>query len=361
MAARPVSLDEIESLAIGAWILGTGGGGSPYLALLNMRRLYADGVLVELLDPLELGDEDLVAVVSSMGAPLVSQERLTDPRTIEKAVRLMEEHLGRRFAAVMSLEIGGSNAIQPFMAAARLGLPVVDGDSMGRAFPEAQMTSFAIHGLPMYPLTLADIRDNAVVVLRSESARWMERLSRSVAVAVGSTAGTCKAPRTGREIKDCAILYTTSKAIRLGQTVEAARRSHEDPVAAIVESEGGLLLFTGKIQDVERRTTEGFLRGTARLEGLDSDRGAVCELAFQNEFALAWIDGEPRATTPDLICVVDSVSGEAVGTEVLRYGQRVSVVVLPAPPILLTPKGLEHVGPRAFGYDLEFRSVFPTP
>jgi DUF917 family protein len=26
--------------------------------------------------------------------------------------------------------------------------------------------------------------------------------------------------------------------------------------------------------------------------------------------------------------------------------------------VLLTPKGLEHVGPRAFGYDLEFRSVF---
>ena len=50
--------------------------------------------------------------------------------------------------------------------------------------------------------------------------------------------------------------------------------------------------------------------------------------------------------------------GDAIGTETLRYGQRVSVIALPAPPILLTPKGLEHVGPRAFGYDLEFRSVF---
>jgi DUF917 family protein len=358
MPARPVSLDEIELLAIGAWILGTGGGGSPYLGLLNMRRLYAEGAVVELLDPLELADDDLVAVVSTMGAPLVSQERLSDPRTIEKAVRLMEEHLGRSFTAVMSLEIGGGNAIQPFMAAARLRIPVVDGDAMGRAFPEAQMTSFAIHGLPMYPLTLADVRDNAVVVLRSQDAWWMERLSRSVAVAVGSTAGTCKAPRSGREIRECAILHSTSKAIRLGRRVQEARRAHEDPVAAVVESEHGRLLFTGKIQDVERRTTAGFLRGTARVEGLDANRREVCELAFQNEFAVAWIDGEPRVTTPDLICVLDSVSGEAVGTEVLRYGQRVSVVALPAPPVLLTPKGLEHVGPRAFGYDLDFRSVF---
>ncbi len=70
------------------------------------------------------------------------------------------------------------------------------------------------------------------------------------------------------------------------------------------------------------------------------------------------LGGAPRVMTPDLICVMDAVSGDAIGTETLRYGQRVSVVALPAPPVLLTPKGLEHVGPRAFGYDLDFRSVF---
>ncbi|MBI1848487.1 MAG: DUF917 domain-containing protein [Candidatus Rokubacteria bacterium] len=358
MATRPVPLEAIESLAIGAWILGTGGGGSPYLGLLNMRQLYRRGVVVDLMDPMDLADDALVAVVSSMGAPLVGQERLTDPRTIERAVRMMEDYLGRRFEAVMSLEIGGGNAIQPFMAAAGLGLPVVDGDCMGRAFPEAQMTSFAIHDLPMFPLTLADVRDNAVIVARAESWKWMERLSRTACVAVGSVAGTCKAPRTGREVKACGILYSTSKAIRLGQTVQAARRAHHDPVAAVVEAEGGRLLFTGKIQDVARRTTEGFLRGTATVEGLEAWRGHVFSLAFQNEFAVGWLDGEPRVTTPDLICVLDTVSGDAIGTETLRYGQRVSVIALPAPAILLTPKGLEHVGPRAFGYDLDFRSVF---
>jgi hypothetical protein len=89
---RPVSAEEIESLAIGAWILGTGGGGSPYLALLNMRRLYAEGAVVSLMDPMDLADDDHVAVVSNMGAPLVGQERLTDPRTIARAVTMMEEY-----------------------------------------------------------------------------------------------------------------------------------------------------------------------------------------------------------------------------------------------------------------------------
>src|SRR2546426_6371967 len=287
---RPVAAEEIESLAIGAWILGTGGGGSPYLALLNMRRLYRDGVVVPLMDPMDLADDDLVAIVSNMGAPLVGQERLTDPRTIERAVRMMEEYLGRRFSAVMSLEIGGGNSIQPFMAAALCGLPVVDGDCMGRAFPEAQMTSFAIPDLPMYPLTLADVRDNAVIVARAESWKWMERLARPAGGAGGSIAATCKAPRTGKEVKECGILYSTSKAIRLGRTVQAARHAHRDPIEAIIEAEHGQLLFIGKIADVARRATEGFLRGRARIDGLGDCRGQRFELAFQNEFAVGWLD-----------------------------------------------------------------------
>jgi uncharacterized protein len=355
---RALTLPDIESLAIGAWILGTGGGGSPYHGLLNMRRLYRDGARIELVDAHDLADDDLVAVVSQMGAPLVGQERLSDPQTIARAVTMMEEYLGTTFRAVMAVEIGGSNAIQPLMAAALLGRPVVDADAMGRAFPEAQMTSFAIHELPMAPLTLVDIRDNAVIVPRAASWKWMERISRKVCVEVGSIAATCKAPRTGREVKQCAILGTTSKAIRIGEAVQAARRAHRDPVDAVLEAEGGVLLFGGKIQDVSRRTTEGFLRGRAVVEGLDRFKGQRFELAFQNEFAVGWLDGVPRVMTPDLICVMDAISGEAIGTETLRYGQRVRVIALPAPPVLLTPKGLEHVGPRAFGYDLDFATVF---
>ena len=73
---------------------------------------------------------------------------------------------------------------------------------------------------------------------------------------------------------------------------------------------------------------------------------------------MAWLDGKPIAMSPDLICVLDSVSGEAVGTETIRYGQRVTVIALPPPTVFLSPKGLQHVGPRAFGYDIEFKSVF---
>ncbi len=187
-----------------------------------------------------------------------------------------------------------------------LGLPVVDADAMGRAFPEAQMTSFAIHDLQMYPLTLVDVRDNAVIVARAASWKWMERISRKACVEVGSIASTCKAPRTGKEVKECGILYTTTKAIGIGQAVQAARRRTAIPIEAVLEAEGGKLLFSGKMHDIARRTTEGFLRGTATIDGLDAIPRPHLQLAFQNEFAVGWLDGAPRVMTPDLICVLDT-------------------------------------------------------
>ncbi len=358
---RQIQPDELEPLSIGAWILGAGGGGNPYHSYLNIRQLYQQGRQVTLMDPAVLADEAMVAVVSNMGAPLVGQERLSDPAFAAKPVRMMEEYLGRRFDAVMSLEIGGGNAIQPLLVAALMDIPVLDADTMGRAYPEAPMTSFAIGDLPSFPLALADIRDNEVIVSRTVDWQWMERISRKACTEVGSVAATCKAPRSGREVKEWGILYTVTKAINIGCAVMNARRRHDDPIEAVLQVECGKLLFRGKVVDVDRRTTEGFLRGIAQVEGLDEYRGHDFRVEFQNEFAIGLLDGEPAVMVPEIICLLDTVSGEAVGTETLRYGQRVTVVALPAPDIQKTEKGLQHVGPRAFGYDLDFQSVFKSP
>ncbi len=355
---RRLTADDIEALAKGAWILGTGGGGDPYHKLLNMRLLYDAGHSVSLVDPMALADDAVVAVLSNMGAPLVGQERLADPQFAVKPLRMMEEYIGRKFDAVMALEIGGGNGVHPMQVAALTGYPVVDADTMGRAYPEAQMTSVAVANLRCYPLTMADIRDNEIIIPRAASWRWMERISRKVCTEIGSIAATCKAPRSGAEIKQHGILYTVSQAIRLGETILQAKRDHADPVEAVLRAGRGKKMFTGKVIDVERRTAEGFLRGKAVVEGLDDDLGAELVIHFQNEYSVAYRDGKPVVMTPDLICVLDSVSGEGIGTDILRFGQRVSVVALPAPSVFLSEQGLANVGPRAFGFDLDFKTVF---
>jgi len=146
-------------------------------------------VSVSLVNPLALADDAAVAVVSTMGAPLVGEERLTDPEVAALTVQQMEEHLGLRFEAVMSLEIGGSNSFQSLMVVAVMGLPVVDADTMGRAYPVVQHT-------------------------------------------------------------------------------------------------GGVLFFSGKVVDVARRTTEGFLRGTAQIDGLTST--AVTSSASTSRTSSRW-------------------------------------------------------------------------
>ncbi len=359
LAGVELGPSRIEDLAAGAWILGAGGGGNPYHSLLNLRAAMRDGFRPRVIPVDALGDNDMVAVVSTMGAPLVGEERLPDPAVAARPVEILAERLGRPFAAVMSLEIGGSNALQPFLVASRIGFPVVDADCMGRAFPEAQMTTFAIAGLRNYPFCLADIRDNVVIVERAASWKWQERLGRVAVTEVGSIAATAKAPRTGREIRNHAIHGSVTRALRIGAAIREARQQGADRVQAVLDAEGGLLLFTGKVRDIERRTTRGFLRGRAEIAGLGPDDGALLELHFQNEFAVAFRDGAPVGMTPEILCVVDSATGEALGTEVIAYGQRVRVIALDCPAALKTPVALESVGPRAFGFDLDFRPLFP--
>ena len=53
--------------------------------------------------------------------------------------------------------------------------------------------------------------------------------------------------------------------------------------------------------------------------------------------------------------------GDPITTEVIRYGMRVGVVVLPANPMLKTPEAMKVVGPSAFGFDIPYMEPRPLP
>ena len=108
---------------------------------------------------------------------------------------------------------------------------------------------------------------------------------------------------------------------------------------------------------MERRTSAGFVRGSATIEGLGDDAGRALRLEIQNENLVALEDSRLLATVPDIITVVDSESAEAISTERLKYGQRVNVIAFPCDPIWRTDRGLDLAGPRAFGYGVEYVPV----
>ena len=54
--------------------------------------------------------------------------------------------------------------------------------------------------------------------------------------------------------------------------------------------------------------------------------------------------------------VLDSERGEPITTEEVKYGIRVAVVAMTADPQLKTERALKVVGPRAFGYEFDYKS-----
>ncbi len=180
-------------------------------------------------------------------------------------------------------------------------------------------------------MSIVDVRGLESVVETVPTWKWAERVGRKIVIEYGSTASTCQPPRTGAEVKQWGIHGTTTKAIAIGAAVREAQRTHADPIEAILAVEPGKLLFKGKVMDVARRVTEGYLRGVTRFDGLDESTVRRSPSTSRTSGSSPRATGAPLAMTPDLICVLDSVSGEAVGSETIRYGQRVTVIALSPP------------------------------
>lgn len=341
---------DLHPLSLGAALLGTGGGGNPYIGMLRARELIRSGHEIRVIDLDTLPDDAFIGEVGGIGAPVVGIEKFEEGRECYHAMRAVEEAAGVRMSALISAEIGGSNSLEPIIAAAYAGLPVIDGDGMGRAFPEVQMTTFFIYGAATAPAAIADEKGNVIVFRKVIDMFWLERFARDAAVAMGATAGLASAPMTMEFVRRTAVPGTVSEALRIGHTVLDARKDRRNVIEAVLKVTGGGLYFTGKITDVRRELTGGFARGHAILTGIDDFAGSEARIAIQNENLVLWVDGEPKVMVPDLIVNLDLDTGEPITTEVLRYGQRVAVLGLPVHPLMKTEKALEVVGPKAFGY-----------
>ncbi len=351
-----ISEQDLAPLSIGAGILGTGGGGNPYLGYLRARQHVRAGSRIEVIDPTEVRDTDLLVSTGGMGSPVISYEKIAQGEEETNAVRALEEYQGRRFDAIAPFEMGGGNSMAPLVVAANLGIPVVDGDGMGRAFPELQMITYLIYGGEPSPSAVADERNNRVVFPSVRDAKWLERLARAVTIEMGGHTGLATAAMDGEHCRRSIIPNTLSLAHTIGNRVLEARRANRDPVAAITNVTGGRRYVRGKVIDVVRRTTKGFARGTITIDGLGDDQGRRVRIDFQNENLVIWEHEAAQVVVPDLITVIGTDDGEPITTELVRYGLRTDVLVLPCPELLRTEEALAVVGPRAFGFDLDYVS-----
>ncbi len=348
--------ENIEDIALGAAVLGTGGGGDPYVGKLMAREAVRQYGPVELYTLDELDDDDLIVPSAGMGVPIVIVEKLPAGDDMIRAFQALGKYSGRTPRGTMSIEAGGLNSVMPIYVAARLRIPMVDCDGMGRAFPEIQMTIFTAYGITASPFAMSDERGN-VLLMDTVSNKWVETFARSCVVHMGAEGMIALYSATVKQLKEAAIHGTITLAEEIGKTVRNARLREANPVDAVRKSVNGFLIFRGKITDVDRRIEGGWNRGDATMAGSGDFEGQVLNLDFQNEHLAVRVNGEFAATVPDLIAVLDGETGEPITTEALRYGMRVAVIAFPCAPQWREPDALALVCPRYFGYDIDYVPV----
>lgn len=358
-----IGLEHVEDLARGAAILGTGGGGDPYLGALMLRQAILDHGPIKLIEVEELADDAFVTPFAMMGAPTVIVEKIPNGAEMVEAMRALERYRGQPVKAILCAEIGGINALLPLVLAARSGLPAVDGDGMGRAFPQLQMTTYNIMGVAAGPMIMADEYCNSVVI-DSDRAIEVERLGRSMVVAMGGSTNICLYPMHGRDAKRSLVRGTVSLALELGRTVREARSGGGDPFSALMKFLRGTqyyqhcrILFEGKTTDLLRETRLGWAFGRLQVDGTGPCAGRKVEIQFQNEHLVVYEGEKVLTIVPDLIAVLDGATAEPITTEGLKYGQRVSVLGISAAPIMRTPEALAVFGPQAFGLKDPFTPI----
>lgn len=357
-----LAITDLSDFVRGTAFLGTGGGGDPYIGRLMLQQEIRKGRSVDIIQLQDLANEAFVLSAACMGAPMVMTEKIPSIHALQTALNETEKQFGKKVDAIIPLEIGGINSTLPLVLAARTGLPVVNADGMGRAFPEIQMVTFGVYGCSISPVIVTNERGD-IASINATTNKQGEELARSIVVNMGGQAQITCYPMTGRQVKETAVPDTLSLALELGRCIRVAHEEKRDPFAEIFTvlkqsrpSRLGTILFDGKVMDLQREIKGGFNIGRVALEGMGDYIGRF-EIVFQNENLIAYHNAQPVTMVPDLITVMDRETADPITTEGLKYGQRVKVVGVSVPEIMATPEALATFGPQAFGLEESYQPI----
>jgi DUF917 family protein len=357
---KKIDKQAIEEITLGSSILAAGGGGDPEIGLLWAYNVLNEQKEIVLIDPKDIPDNIVVTIAACLGSALVLTEKPPNGNELLWVYEKLEKYLDKKIEAIIPPEAGGVNTPVPMAVAGVLGIPVIDGDGMGRAFPELQMTSFYINGISPSPTAAANEK-GYVTISDAYNGLTTERIIRNAAMAYGGISWIAGYPMTGKQVKETAILNTISLVWEIGRAVFKCRKEHINTIEEIAKISNGFECFQGKIVDINREfgaeKTKGFSLGQITMEGIGKYKGKTAKIDFQNEWLNLSIEGEVRCMTPDIITILDPETGEPIRTDIVKYGYRGSIVLIPAHERMRTPKGIETFGPKYFGYNLDYIPV----
>lgn len=363
-----VSINDLNYLRLGCYVLGCGGGGNPYPAFIEICSAMKNNPdefvrVIHYKDAHKYTDDGIggIVTVGGAGSPTVGCEQLRGPEYLE-SFELLQEYVGKKITGVICCEIGGGNGLSGIRAGLKsnFGLPVIDVDLMGRAYPELQQIVATIYDIPMCPAALSDGNGNTLIFPQATSTKSLERMIRATLSEVGASVSVTTRPQPVSDMHEMSCHNTLSLAWRIGRAIMISRASSnvENLPSLILDAVGGdgiagKLLFRGKIIGVGRKLFKGHVYGEVEIESADGNK---FKIPFKNENICVEQYNEatgkydiPVCSVPDLIAVCDNDTGDAIGTQDYRYGLQVFVLAMAPNLLWATPKGIEIGGPKAFG------------
>jgi len=331
--------------------MGTGGGGSAAFGRAIIKNDFVRGRQYALVNLNKVPEDALVVSGGIMGSVKVL-DRFSPETIVEQwerkfepllAFRAMEEHLGRKIEYLVPFELGGLNTPVILSLAARVGIPVIDGDGLGRAAPETQMTSFQGHGVSIVPMSLVDWEGNLIIVKESSSPFVPDEIGRFVVTRAGGLGANVHYPMPGEVARNVIIPGSISFSLDLGRRI-ASLSNPEEVARVIADRTGGQLVFQGSVTSIREEEAMGFLVQKAKITGAFPKESI--EIIIKNEFMMAVKDGRVGCVFPDLIMMIDE-DGRGVMSSELKVGQQVWLILAPC-----------HSRLRAAAQTLEGRAAF---
>ncbi|MUM64883.1 DUF917 family protein [Acidianus infernus] len=314
-------INDLYKLAIGSAILGSGGGGNPFLGykLLKAKMLEYNLSYVETTD--DIDDSDFIIGVGGMGSPLIGIEKLPAGYEYYNSMLILSKFMRKRFTKISPIEIGGINSLVPFMASIFAKVPVIDGDYEGRAFPELYMTTMHFSGFSATPMAITDERGNYAIISTADNL-LAEKIARDITVRFGGRGYISIYPTNGEDYTKGAILGSVSLAYEIGNKLA------EEGLDEMLSYANGRIVFQGKIIDVRKFNVSGFNIGFISLEGLEEFKGSTATIIFKNEYLCFVKDSKCEVLSPEIITLLDYNHRNVITSDSLKYGLKVVVVTI---------------------------------
>jgi DUF917 family protein len=332
---------QLENIAWGACLLGSGGGGALYNANQMLHALPKNWKVnvATVQEAVKAGG--LAAVVAYIGAPSAVSD-LANPIAAERAFielnNLCKKQFGGPIKYLVPVEIGPISSLVSCIVASKEKISVIDADGAGRAVPALTLLTFS--SLSPDPLVLAN-HTNIDAILKTPQVSMAEELTLSVISAsnFGSIAGLAMWPMQPPELNKV-LPEQLRGSLTLCHDLGSTLRNDPKPVPAarlLLKQHGyrNWLLGKCKITNVSSAITGGLDLGQVDMQG---EGGVQLTVFNTNENLILWssLKDRPLTIAPDLICYVTEQGKPYSNADLLRQRpvEDICLLLAEARPVL---------------------------